>query len=227
MAGQGRTIPWNGAGRTVAAVAFFCLILAPITALPARADYLVTGPEEEPIRTEGYRIQGGLLIFSEDRDPVDVYEVVSIEARDLTQEQLEARNKAMEELRARVSELRLKEDALLDTHKSLLSEITERETLNRTELEPGQRKPFLPVLEERMRAVEKLRQDWSTLELPDISLLVPREIKALGLMSLHASVEHALRYARTGNPTSREYAWEHLRHALSFRESFHEAAGFE
>ena len=172
MAGKGRTIPRIGARHTAAAVAFFSLITTFAPAPPALADYLVTLPGGETILTGGYRIQGGMLVFAEDRDPVDVYEVVSIEARDLTREQIEPRNEAMEDYRARVSGLTRKEDALLDAQRSLLTEITERETLEGAELEPGQMKPFLPVLKDRMKAVEELA--WGALELPDISLLFPR-----------------------------------------------------
>lgn len=227
MAGQDHTIPWHGARHTIAAVAFGCLILNILSAAPAWAGYLVDLPDGQTVSTSGYWIQGDMLYFAEDRDPVNVYEVQSVRQDVLTEAEMRDREEAMEEVRSLVAGLLGREEAALKGQADLMAGITERETTTGTVLDPKERKSLLSGLMSRARAVEDLRAAWSRLRLPDYSLLLARDIKMLQLMSLDASVEQALAYAESGDPTNREYAWEHLRQAVAFQESFREALPWE
>ena len=227
MAGQGHTIPFRGARHTIAAVALCCLILNIFPAAAAWADYLVTLHGGETVRTSGYRIRGDMLFFAEDRDPVNAYEVLSVREEDLSKEQAREREEALQEVRRLVSGLLGREEAVLRDQADLMAEITERETATGTALEPKERKALRPVLASRRQAVAGLKAAWRDLELPDHALLLTRDIKMLQLMSLEASVEHAMRYANSADPTSREYAWEHLRQVFSFQESFRDALPWE
>jgi len=168
-----------------------------------------------------------MLYFAEDRDPVNVYEVQSVRQDALTEADMRDREEAMEEVRSLVAGLLGREEAALKGQADLMAGITERETTTGTVLDPKERKSLLSGLISRARAVEDLRAAWSRLRLPDYSLLLARDIKMLQLMSLDASVEQALAYAESGDPTNREYAWEHLRQAVAFRESFREALPWE
>lgn len=223
MAGQSRTIPGHGARHTTAAVVFCCLILTIFPAAALRADYLVTGPAGETISTRSYLIRGGMLYFAEDREPMNAYQVRSVREEDLSEDQIGQREEALRELRCQVGVLMERENAILKEQTGLLAEISEREARTDTGLESKERKSFQPGLESRRRGVRDLKVAWRELELPEYSLLLMRDIKMLQLMALEASVDHALKYTESGDPTNREYAWEHLRQTISFQESFREA----
>lgn len=222
MAGQGHTIPFRGARHTIAAVALCCLILN-IFPAAARADYLVIGPSGETVRTRNYWIQDGLLYYAEDREPLNVYEVRSVRAEDLTEEQAWRREQAMQDFRARVLALLGQEEAILRDHAGQLAELSGSGEPIDELLTPDRRKILKRELQSRDKALENLKSAWSELTLPEYSLLLARDIKTLQLVSLEASAEQALNYVKSGDPTNLEYAREHLKQAESFQESFREA----
>ncbi len=223
MAGQGNTIPFRGARHTIAAVALCCLILNIFPAAAAWADYLVTGPSGETIGTRNYWIQGSLLSFAEDREPLNVYEVRSVRDEELTEEQMERRERAMQEFRAQVLSFLKQEEAILRVHADQLAEISEGSGTIDELLDPDRRKMLKREFQSRDKALEDLKSSWRELRLPEYSLLLTRDIKILQLVSLEASAEQALNYAESGDPTNLEYAREHLRQAEAFQESFREA----
>ena len=124
MAGQDHTIPWHGARHTIAAVAFGCLILNILSAAPAWAGYLVDLPDGQTVSTRGYWIQGDMLYFAEDRDPVNVYEVQSVRQDALTEADMRDREEAMEEVRSLVAGLLGREEAALKGQADLMAGIT-------------------------------------------------------------------------------------------------------
>lgn len=223
MAGQGHTNPFLGARHTVAAVALCCLILNIFPAAAAWADYLITGPSGETIGTSGYWIQGSLLYSDEGREPLNAYEVPSVRADDLTEEQVELRNRAMQEFRAQVLALLEQDEAILRVHTDQLKEMSRDGEPVDEVLDPDRRKELKREFRSRDKALEDLKATWNELRLPDYSLLMMRDIKILQIVSLEASVEQALNYVESGDPTNLAYAREHLRQAKSFQESFLEA----
>ncbi len=223
MAGQGHTIPFLGARHTVAAVVFVCLILNIFPASAAQADYLVTGPSGETIGTSSYWIQGSLLYLTGGREPLNVYEVCSVRADLLSEEQMERHDQAMEEFRAQVLALLDQEEVMFRVHADQLAEMSgDGEPIDEL-LDPDRRKRLKRELRSRDKAMENLKIAWNELRLPEYSLLLMRDIKILQIVSLEASVEQALNYVESGDPTNLAYAREHLRQAKSFQESFLEA----
>lgn len=204
-----------------------CLILNIFPASASRADYLLTGPSGETIGTSSYWIQGSLLYFAEDREPLNVYEVRSVRADDLTEEQVERREQAMQEFRAQVLALLEQEDVIFQAHADQLAEISGGGEPIDELLDPDRRKALKREFRSRDKALEDLKSAWNELRLPEYSLLLMRDIKMLQIVSLEASAEQALNYVKSGDPTNREYAREHLRQAESFQESFLDALPWE
>jgi hypothetical protein len=68
--------------------------------------------------------------------------------------------------------------------------------------------------------VSRLVRTWSALRIPERELVRLPEIKTLQMITWSQSLDERWMYLKTGDPTYREYTYEHMRHSLGFQESF-------
>ena len=86
-------------------------------------------------------------------------------------------------------------------------------------------KAFCAELDDLEQEVSVLKHYWDRMRIPQLSLVLARDIKSLQLLSLESSIRHMRRYIRTWDPTYLEYTREYEKQAISFEQSFYEALG--
>lgn len=178
---------------------------------------MITGNDKKVTKTKHYWIQEDKLSTAEGA-AIDVYSVKSVDAENLSQEEVKEHDELMEKTRRLIEGLLSKEKSIMDAQSANVAKIA-RPGAEKA-LDSRDRKTFIADLRKLEDSLDELREMWKKMTLPDFSLLYMRNIKILQLMSLETSIEHTIRYAETGDPTYREYAKVQMDQVRSFDESF-------
>lgn len=206
-----------------AAISITGLVLAVFSAGPLWADYTVTYFSGKVIYTKAYWIEGSELFLSEGVTPVDVYEIESITARNMSPDEVKGHTAVMNAFCSEAAQFLKREKVIADMQAANVAFISEKaagpgiKNLTRKE-----KKAFISDLKALEGSLVELINAWKQSRIPDFSLLLVRDIKLLQLSSLEASIEKTVKYAGSQDPTYREYAKAHMAQYSSFEESFKE-----
>ena len=205
-----------------------CFFLSLLVLFPgsASSDYRIVTREHQ-ISTSSYWVQGEKLYLHEGGELPDLTEITSITEESCTPLDAQMDVDALKRFYCHISWLQGIEDEIFRKQDNNLKALQTIDTLGASDTSSSKIKKavkaFCGDLDDLEREVSRVKHYWDQMRMPQLSLVLARDIKSLQLMSLQSCIEHMRRYVKTWDPTYREYAKEYARQAMSFDQSFYDA----
>jgi hypothetical protein len=189
--------------------------------LPSRADYIVTHGQTT-IRTDCYWIQHSKVYLCEGGEPLALSGVTSIEAGTMTPLENDMHRDTLRRFFCNLAWIMDREEEIVESDKALADGLREVEALLQ---QTGKEKELKALKKRLLGDIETLRQrvvglerSWKAIRIPQRSLVQVFEIKSLQFLTWLQSLEEWEIFLETDDPTFREYAMEHGRQTVQFRE---------
>lgn len=206
-----------------ALAAFLVLMMLPVS---AQAQYRIT-LRDRSIDTPCYWIERSRLHLCEGGDTLGLSEVIAIESGRMSSLEAEMHRDSMRRFWTYVAWLLDAEADLSAQDKDSQDAVREFEGLKAQTGKSRDLKAFKRKSSEETHliadGVNRLIGSWYGLRIPERSLVQLSEIKALQMITWAQALAERRMYIRTGDPTYREYAVEHMRQNMKFQESFNRA----
>jgi hypothetical protein len=207
-------------GAFLIAAAFLIPLMAPTA---AEAEYRITY-KDKTIQTSCYWIEKSMVHVCEGGEPLALSDISAITEGQFSPLESEMHHDAMRRFWTYVGWLLDSEADLLAEDSAREEEINEFELVRTTPGKKGElrnlRKEYLKKVNNPLAGVIFLHRAWSSMHIPERSLVRLCEIKTLQMIAWRQSLEERQRYFKSGDPTYRDYAFEHMRQAGVFQESF-------
>jgi hypothetical protein len=188
-----------------------------------QAEYRITY-KDKTIQTSCYWIERSRVHMCGEGEPLMLSDVSAITEGQFSPLESEMHLDAVGRFRTYVSWLLDREEDLLAKDSACEEELNEFELVRAT---PGKKdelkglgKRYSEKINNPMEVVTYLQRAWSSMRLPERSLVQLSEIKTLQMIVWLQSLEERKRYFKTSDPTYRDYTLEHMKQAGDFQESF-------
>ena len=189
----------------------------------AQAEYRITY-KDKTIQTSCYWIEKSMVHLCEGGEPVALSDVSTITEGQFSLLESEMRHDAKRRFWTYVSWLLDREEDLLAEDSACEEELNEFELVRAAPGKKGElkglRKKYSEKINNPMEVVTHLLRAWSSMRIPERSLVQLSEIKTLQMIAWLQSLEERKRYFKTSDPTYRDYTLEHMRQAGVFQDSF-------
>lgn len=199
------------------------LLLAVLSASPLRAGYLVALLDGTTLEVPAYWVQGSRLHHSGGLADLDAYQVKSVKAENLTEQDVKAHEAAMGAFRSQVSLLLEREGELVSVQVGMLKKLSEFPAGRKNAVPRKEKKALKAAIGAETDRARALLEDWRALRLPDFSLIRMRDVKVVQLLCLEASLEQARRFVSGSDPSPLAYARANLDQYASFHAAFRDA----
>ncbi len=211
---------------TAAAVTAGAIIL--ILALPtdALSEYRIK-TSGKTVVTKCYWIEGSWFYLFEDDKPIPLSEVSSIEEGSFTLLDQEMNRDAIKRFSVYLSWMIDRDTELMVQDRRNLDALAQIDALKASGQKLSERRSLAKSCLEEVNALRKAvkasQTSWSTVRIPDRSLVLLGEIKSLQMLAWRLSLDERRRYLTTWDPTYRDLALEHMKQTATFEASFAQA----
>ncbi len=204
------------------ALLLICLGL-PCSAL---AEYRIT-TKGKTIETACYWIENARIYLCEGGEPIPLADISAISTGQFSPLEVEINHDAVRRLYAYQSWLLSSETELLTLDESNQGDLQKYLDLDASPPNKDERHKLkeecLKEIQDLLPKVTRLQSFWSSIRVPDRSLVQPSEIKSLQLLAWILSLDERRMYLDTNDPTYRELAVEHMKQVVTFQTSFSRA----